>query len=448
MSEQIKWTAGAFKSFVIAVLKQEAIRQQKELTLSTSLLPDKQRAKIIPAFDAVAPTGFDYIDHAVFFDIKLNLKQENIKPSLKSHEDRFKSLKDTYPATAIIITNTALDLTQEQCNYVWDQRKITEWIQQYPIDFSNAMNLQTGKTSGDLNGKISDHDFAEKSENNTAALRRIIESKDSFSLVLGAGVSMDPGAKSWQALLDFFRQELVDRGLIEDMAGLTKKIGDSSLITAQLCKELYAGENDYFWAIHNGLYDNRQPINHSFSLYEIAALIAHCIHQPHFRVLTYNYDNYLEDYLAQRGISSNSLFDANCTLNSNVSIYHVHGFLPQVSVKSHLQTRHKKSIYLTEEDYNSLYNNPYCWQISSQLSFFRENVCLFVGCSLVDPNIRRLLEMTKKENRTHYAILSKDGLGIPDLMKVVTHFARLGIEIIWVDTHAEIAGQVKRLYQP
>ncbi len=71
---------------------------------------------------------------------------------------------------------------------------------------------------------------------------------------------------------------------------------------------------------------------------------------------------------------------------------------------------------------------------------------MFVGCSLADPNIRRLLEMTKKENRTHYAILNKDDLTLNDLVKATNHFARIGIEVIWVSNYAEISEKLKMLY--
>ena len=108
--------------------------------------------------------------------------------------------------------------------------------------------------------------------------------------------------------------------------------------------------------------------------------------------------------------------------------------------------QHQKSIYLTEENYNALYNNPYSWQISSQLSFFRENTCLFVGCSLADPNIRRLLEMTKRGNRSHFAILTKDKMKANDLIRASNHFARLGIEVIWVEDFTDINRKLREMY--
>lgn len=63
-----------------------------------------------------------------------------------------------------------------------------------------------------------------------------------------------------------------------------------------------------------------------------------------------------------------------------------------------------------------------------------------------DPNIRRLLEMTKKENRTHYAILTADGMSTNDLIKASNHFARIGIEVIWVESYAEISQKLRSLY--
>ena len=110
-----------------------------------------------------------------------------------------------------------------------------------------------------------------------------------------------------------------------------------------------------------------------------------------------------------------------------------------------MDTRYMRSIFLTEENYNDLYNHPYSWQISSQLSFFRENVCLFVGCSLADPNLRRLLEMTKAEGKTHFAIMRNDLATIKDLTVATSHFARLGVEVIWVNSFDEITAVLHSL---
>ena len=132
--------------------------------------------------------------------------------------------------------------------------------------------------------------------------------------------------------------------------------------------------------------------------------------------------------------------------NENLLVYHVHGFLPKVKYKKDVQKVHERSICLTEADYHLLYNQPYSWPIVSQLSFFRENICLFIGCSLKDPNIRRLLEITASIPPKHFAILTKEDLTLKDEMQVTAHFFRIGVNIIWVDRYTDIPILLKHIY--
>lgn len=87
-----------------------------------------------------------------------------------------------------------------------------------------------------------------------------------------------------------------------DDAYWTDVIEQYSLITAQLCRDLYKDELSFCWAIHNGLYKNRQATNTSYSIYEVARLINTCKTKRHFRVLTYNFDDYLEEYLHEQSV--------------------------------------------------------------------------------------------------------------------------------------------------
>lgn len=369
------------------------------------------------------------------------------------------SVSKTYvDVTVIVITNVQLDHDMYQyCDNIysnpygieikiWGKKVIDEWIRLYPVDYSNAISSAISNNKNSLQSfKITESDFLNKSKHNIELLKTAIKNENCFALVLGAGISVDPGAMSWRKLLLYFGSQLESKGVVEDSIKLCDKIGNSSITTAQLCKELYKNERDYYWEIHKGLYENSTSLNSNYSIWQIARIIKANKSKRHFRVLTYNFDEYLEKYLDDISVTYNSLFDPKCSVDDRTSIYHVHGFLPEVDYKSHMQQRHMRSIYLTEEDYNELYNHPYSWQISSQLSFFRENTCLFVGCSLADPNIRRLLEMTKQEHRIHYAILTKDSLSLNDLMVASNHFARLGIEVIWVKDFRDIYNTLNML---
>lgn len=463
MNANLTLKGRSFDAFVKSVLRQIASSQKQDIFFESKLPTDLlvTQTSDNELFDAIAPNGFDDIDGPVVFQFKSSqqsIKYDRLQSILNGLYKRIMQLTFS-DVTVVLVINSNIDPTvnieknvSKRIPYknqvelkIWDQNKINEWINLYPIDFSNAQSLDTLSKTKEIGVTITESDFATKSQNNLATIKNIIEKADNFAFVLGAGVSVASGAKSWDKLLEYFTGELKKQSIIDDEKKLSNKIGGSNIITAQLCKELYPNDSDYYWAIHQGLYSERKEINHTFALYHIARITRSCIAKAHFRILTYNYDNYLESYLENIHVQFNTLYDSKSDINDRLSIYHVHGYLPEVKFKTHIQDRYRKSIYLTEEDYNELYNHPYSWQISSQLSFFRENIRLFVGCSLADPNIRRLLEMTKKEDRTHYAILTKSEMTTNDLLKASNHFSRIGIEVIWVDDYKEISEKLSLL---
>lgn len=448
----------SFISFCSAVLHQIALAEQMDIKFQTTFSNNEYSKKNYQTmqFDAIAENGINKLTGPVIFEFRYSKKTLDCSTVIRGLYNKFDKISKNNKITVVLITNqpceTPISHYYEIKNrisiVIWDQAEVENWIEEYPIDFSNSINRfdYFQAKIPKLTSTVTEQDFLTKNHNNISAIRDILKSDESFALVLGAGVSVDPGAHTWKNLLKNFENELTLKGIIIDSEKLGKRIGGSSLITAQLCKELYKTEIDYYWAIHKGLYDGSKPYNENFALYHLSRIAEICQVKKHFRILTYNYDDYLEEYLDHLGVIYNSLFDCNSTVDSRLSIYHLHGFLPRLRSKSYITERFKKSITLTEGDYNSLYNDPYSWQIASQLSFFRENICLFVGCSLSDPNIRRLLEMSGKEQRKHYAILEKDKMQPKDLLRASNHFARLGVEIIWIEDNTELPGQLKNLY--
>jgi len=79
-------------------------------------------------------------------------------------------------------------------------------------------------------------------------------------------------------------------------------------------------------------------------------------------------------------------------LPNEIGIYHVHGFLPR---KDEIKTDNK--ITLSEDIYHAQYNDIYSWQNLVQLDKYQNCVCLFIGISLTDPNLRRLLDIAKNQ---------------------------------------------------
>lgn len=98
-----------------------------------------------------------------------------------------------------------------------------------------------------------------------------------------------------------------------------------------------------------------------------------------------------------------------------------------------------------------------------QLNYMLNNTCVFIGVSLTDPNMRRLLEIAAQKKTDddsicrHYAIMrrfrledsqEKDTIksfeGVNESLQE-SFFEELGINIIWVDEYSEIPEIVKQI---
>lgn len=191
-------------------------------------------------------------------------------------------------------------------------------------------------------------------------------------------------------------------------------------------------------------------------------------------IINYNYDNILELKLRDSGLN----FE---TISSNPSrqkrpiyaSYHVHGLLDyEEFFRTGLFNLDATGNFVfSEDDYHAQYRLEKHWANKVQLTTFSETRVLFVGTSLVDPNIRRLLEAARllSPKRTHYAILSRV---LSPVAKTVccSHkcelrkskkFAQilsnlqndnlagslrtLGVKVIWVDDYSEIPAIIDQI---
>ena len=61
-------------------------------------------------------------------------------------------------------------------------------------------------------------------------------------------------------------------------------------------------------------------------------------------------------------------------------------------------SRAKKSlIVLGEKEYHKIYQEPYNWGNIEQLHALNRNVCFFIGLSMNDPNLRRLIDGSNED---------------------------------------------------
>jgi hypothetical protein len=358
--------------------------------------------------------------------------------------------------------------------------------------------IETLKKSIEISKKVELPEKLFPSLSQEQALNKIAKcyKNNNMVLVLGAGVSISQGIPNWTTLL----QRLTTRTLeaVDDNDNEKNKVlaqlfdlvfGPNPLIAARYLSVYFDDMEEkkrkkflFEEAIREALYETYSSTNDSSVIKELVKLCVSSRSHALDSVITYNYDDLLEQSLDLLGIGIpyKSIYTIGINPAKNqLPIFHVHGFLPQ---KGKITKDNK--ITLGDDSYHLQYNNIYRWSNLIQLQKFKDSNCLFVGVSLTDPNQRRLLDIAKEQRGNneivHFLIKRKyksdeiesvvsgilknnkkllsdkerTNLKLADtvdsLVSIVEKFesndARsFGIEIIWVDEYAEISSILDKI---
>jgi hypothetical protein len=111
-------------------------------------------------------------------------------------------------------------------------------------------------------------------------------------------------------------------------------------------------------------------------------------------IISYNFDDILEQRLSKVGVQipHKPIYGIGMNPDGELPIYHVHGFLQHKG-----KLTEQNQITFGESIYHKQYIDIYSWNNIVQINKFRDANCLFIGSSLTDPNIRRLLDIAKKQ---------------------------------------------------
>lgn len=165
-------------------------------------------------------------------------------------------------------------------------------------------------------------------------------------------------------------------------------------------------------------------------------------------VYTYNYEEIFEDQYRKRhpARSVKSCHSKHVTPTPmSANVFHLHGFIPIVGSSP------DPELILSEETYNALYSDALSWRNRVQIQAFEASICLFVGLSFEDPNMRRLLDYSKsistKRNRTpirHVAIIRKNPNPARHLLDAAM-FDDMSIDVLFFQDFSEISGLLDKL---
>ena len=288
-------------------------------------------------------------------------------------------------------------------------------------------------------------------------------------LFLGAGVSMSAKMPSWRELLKGIMGEVkqLKEPTLEAFKELSSHIleecGNSDLIMArylQTAITLYNNKSVFSELIQKHLYNDNNKS-------DLLSCLSRIIQQKKVNeVITYNFDDLLEQNLEKLNLKNSVHYtsiskDAEIKGHNTLPIYHVHGIIPQKGPVD--------KVVFSEEEYHSRYTNAFHWSNIEQLHALTRMHCFFIGLSMNDPNLRRLLDAAQNMNRTneigHFAFLKRTSLNkycvsdvqrgckyvhiseslidkkkqkeIYDLNYIVIEniFKELGVKVIWYEDH-------------
>jgi hypothetical protein len=287
-------------------------------------------------------------------------------------------------------------------------------------------------------------------------------------LFVGAGVSIGCGLPGWKELasgvVELFPRKPgppLGAAFAADAAGRPPPVDPNALFgyKREVLKGLdpllsmrYARadrELDLNSLVCQRLY--RGPIKLSKTVLEIPML------EKVRRICCYNYDDMLDRAFARRKKAYKPVFEKDRIQleTEQTLVFYPHGFLPDPSRRSHGATGR---IVLSEDDYFGLYGDPYAWANIVQLTLLLNYTVLFLGCSLLDPNLRRVLGIVTgmRAGHRHYAFFrdSRSKKNAPwYILNQASAFrsvqrrllAGLGVEPIWIENHSEIPNELRRL---
>lgn len=260
-----------------------------------------------------------------------------------------------------------------------------------------------------------------------------------LTLVLGAGVSMGSGLPLWGALIDRLAAKFgKDRGP-SSFAALFKKSNTSEVRKVRVLEQLVSG---FRLQVQDELY--RTAAKPTKSIKALSTFIGARSKKHPINIITYNFDDLLETALEGAGIAFQAVCSSQSyiTKSSPITIFHPHGYLPR---KQLVSATLDSPIVFSEPSFHREYFNYANWSNIVQLHAFTRSTCLFIGLSFADPNVRRLLDLSRLTNAgvRHVAIRELSSGG-PQAQRdienqlIAIDLTSLGVEPLWVNDYADI----------
>lgn len=249
-----------------------------------------------------------------------------------------------------------------------------------------------------------------------------------LSLVVGAGASIPSQLPGWE--------KLINRLLTRESFGTSSSVADrivatqGYLLAAEAAFARGATADERKAQVALALYE--ENARESFlpsELHQAIALLASQRGPDGLQIFTTNYDELIEQALRSQGLKCRPRYTAaNRGSRSAFPIHHIHGFLGL--------SKDSKDVVLGHTDYARISVGSSDWPGEAISTAASNGPVLFVGASLTDPNLLRILDRLKdREYEKSVLVLARQGLDVPWGLR--EEFRRL-LEIQWSHYNVEV----------
>ena len=136
-------------------------------------------------------------------------------------------------------------------------------------------------------------------------------------------------------------------------------------------------------------------------------------------VVTFNFDDLLEAELQRRKVRVQAVTSKDRQKAGGLRVIHPHGYVPRYGPIS------RQDIVFTEPDYHRLTESVFHWGLSEIVDRLRKNTVLFVGLSMSDPSLRRLLDASRNSDiPPHWQIQKRHAITEQETPQVMAEVER------------------------
>jgi len=484
------------ESLILAILQHDLQLSRKRLVLAPRGGDPAGPLGIESYVDAVAPDGIGELPGPVAIDVTLHrthrVQRRAWQRSLLHLRDGAERIG---ARSALLVSGIALpnvlraqieesraEIFEHLEFAIWDASDINRILAKYPdLAESLASRLPFMRLESAVDTEAPD-DW-KKTRQRILSQLSLEYQRNRVALFLGAGVSIDAGLPDWSSLVNALFVSFVDKQLLDSeslredevdaiVSRLQELSDPSPLLTSRYLRrgigESPTDDSAFIGHVAKALYRSKGATREPRGL--ALALARFCVPRrtgPGVRaIVTYNFDDLIERALGRAQVEHQSVADDGIIVDEGrLPVFHVHGFLPRDDEENGLRPN---ALVFSEERYHTLGQDPYHWSNMVQLGLLKDTTALFVGLSLTDPNLRRLLEISARSFSAprHIAVMRRvtadsfltrrDGKPVRARKGVVRSFVaihnqvqeevlqELGLQVMWVESYDEVPGLLER----